>query len=205
MKRNIIIHALTVALVFMVAQASAQDEKDHHNRNYLRGGYLLSDLVGDDAFDTRSGFYAGYHHTLIKAPLIGFSLGLEYNQAGANKEQFGWQGGYLGVPANARLKLGPVYLDGGLGISYLLSDKTTVNGQVLSSGEAAENWDVLVHGGVGVKLFFLGIETRYRYGLTEVFEGQQNTGLQFGLVHFPLIAIASTHLALDIRVGTIHL
>jgi hypothetical protein len=171
--------ALPLLFALGTTTSFAQDERDQHqNRNYLRGGYHISDLAGDENYDTRAGFYAGYHHTVVKAPLLGLSLGLEYNTAGASREQFEWKGGYLGIPANARLKLGPTYLDGGLSVAYLVTDKAFIN------GNEAEKFDVLAHAGAGFKVLFISFEVRYRYGFLEVVDNYRNTGLQLGMSVF---------------------
>lgn len=176
---------LPLAFVLSTATSFSQDDKkEHQNRNYLRGGYHISDLVGDENYDTRAGFYAGYHHTLVKAPLLGVSLGLEYNTAGGSREQFEWKGGYLGIPANARLKLGPAYLDGGLTVAYLVTDKAYINGTEFDLPDDPEKFDVLAHAGAGFKILFLALEVRYRYGFLEVVDDYRNTGLQLGVSVF---------------------
>lgn len=176
---------LPLLFVLLPVTLLAQDEKDQHqNRNYLRGGYHISDLVGDENYDTRAGFYAGYHHTVVKAPLLGVSLGLEYNTAGGSRDQFEWKGGYLGIPANARLKLGPAYLDGGLTAAYLVSDKAYFSGNEFDLPDDPEKFDLLAHAGAGFKVLFLSLEVRYRYGFLEVVEDYRNSGLQLGVSVF---------------------
>lgn len=146
----------------------------------------MTDLVGDVAYDVRPGFYAGYNHTIVKAPLIGVSIGAEYNTGGARIDDLDLEiaTGYIGVPVNGRLKLGPAYLDAGLDPSFLISDKTTIDGNELEGDNDLETFDLMGHVGVGVKIMFLGLEARYRYGFTEVTEGYRNTGFQIGAVLF---------------------
>jgi hypothetical protein len=79
-----------------------------------------------------------------------------------------------------------VYLDIGLDAALKVGEKKLVGGsEVELPDEAkAERFDVLVHGGAGFKFLFLSVEARYRYGLTEVYEGTRNAGLELGLSAF---------------------
>ncbi len=177
---------LATAILTSTVLFAQDDEKEHHHHNYFRAGYQMTDLVGDVAYDIRPGFYAGYNHTIVKAPLIGVSVGAEYNTGGARLDDFDIEiaTSYVGVPANARLKLGPVYVDAGFDAAFLIGDKLTVDGNEVEGDNDLETFDLLGHAGVGVKFLFLGLEARYRYGFTEVTEGYRNTGIQIGAVLF---------------------
>ena len=175
-----------IALLVPVTTLLAQEDKEHHHNNYFRGGFQMTDWVGEESYDTRSGFYGGYNHTIVKAPLLGLSLGAEFNTGGARIDDLDLEvaTSYVGVPVNARLKLGPVYVDAGLDAAFLISDKVTLAGNELEGDSDLETFDLLGHAGVGVKFLFLGLEARYRYGFTEVTEGYRNMGLQIGAVLF---------------------
>lgn len=62
-------------------------------------------------------------------------------------------------------------------------EKNVVDGAEVELPKDAkvERLDVLVHGGAGLRSLFLSVEARYRSGLTEVYEGTHNAGLQLGL------------------------
>ena len=177
---------LAIALLgstFLFAQGS---DDDREIANGLRAGYHLSTLTGDEDLGDRSGYYAGYYRNLIKVPLYSLSTGLEFNTAGAEKDGFEQRLSYVGVPINNRLKLGMLYFDLGLDVAFKVGEKTLVNGTEVDPGEdnEAETLDVLAHAGAGIKFLFLGAEVRYRYGLTEAYEGYRNTGLEIGLTTF---------------------
>ena len=168
--------------------AVAQRSTDHHHRNYIRGGYHYSDLPGDADLEPLSGFYLGYHHTLLKIPLVGISLGAEYNTAGARQDTplgaLEYRLGYFGLPVNGRLKLGIVYLDAGLTPAFTVGESVQLAGQDMGGAPEAENFDLVAHGGAGVKIAFLSVEARYRYGLIDVYDGVRNSGLQVGLAWY---------------------
>lgn len=179
---------LLLMLTFVPLMAVAQRYTDHHHRNYIRGGYHYSDLPGQADLEPLSGFYLGYHHTLLKIPLVGISLGAEYNTAGARQDTplgaLEYRLGYFGTPVNGRLKLGIVYLDTGLSPAFTVGESVQLAGQDVGGTPEAENFDLVAHGGVGVKIAFLSVEARYRYGLIDVYDGVRNSGLQFGLAWY---------------------
>lgn len=76
--------------------------------------------------------------------------------------------------------------DFGLDAALKSGEKTLVDGTEVQLPDVAkvEQLDILVHGGAGFKFLFLSVEARYRYGLTEVYEGNHNAGLQLGLSTF---------------------
>lgn len=76
--------------------------------------------------------------------------------------------------------------DIGLDAALKSGEKTLADGTEvpLPDDANAEQVDILVHGGAGLKFLFLCVEARYRYGLTEVYEGNHNAGLQLGLSTF---------------------
>lgn len=166
----------------------AQPFRDHHHQNYVRGGYHYSDLPGNADLDPLSGFYLGYHHTLLKVPLVGISLGAEYNTAGARQDTplgaLEYRLGYFGLLVNGRLKLGIVYLDAGLTPAFTVGESVQLAGQDVGGAPEAENFDLVAHGGAGVKIAFLSVEARYRYGLIDVYDGVRNSGLQVGLAWY---------------------
>jgi hypothetical protein len=166
--------------------ARAQDD-DKEKWNGLRAGYYSSNLDGDwGEADARTGFYAGYFRNFIKVPIYSLSTGLEYHTSGATSGSSEARLGYLSLPINNRFKFGPVYVDIGVDPALKLSEKALVNGSEVDQPDdsKAETFDLLVHAGAGFKLLFLGIEARYRYGLTDVYEGTRNKGLELGLSTF---------------------
>ncbi len=135
---------------------------------------------------TGPGTTPGITATSSKCRCTVLSTGLEFNTAGAEKEGIEQRLSYVGVPINNRLKLGILYFDLGLDVAFKVGEKTLVNGTEVDLGEdnEAETLDVLAHAGAGIKFLFLGAEVRYRYGLTEAYEGYRNTGLEIGLTTF---------------------
>jgi hypothetical protein len=170
-----------------LAAQDTEKNKDDDHWNGLRAGFHLSNFEGDKgSTSSRNGYYGGYYRNLIKVPLYSLSTGLEFNTAGSASGDDERRLSYLSLPINNRFKLGPVYVDLGLDAALKMGEKTLVDGvEVELPDEAkAEPIDLLVHGGVGFKFLFLSVEARYRYGLTEVYEGTRNAGLQLGLSTF---------------------
>ncbi len=182
------ITALCVSLL-LAGVLLAQDD-DTEKSNGIRGGFHMSDLVGEDDLDTRSGFYFGYYRNWFKIPLLSVSGGLEVNTAGAKADDVDseFRLTYLTLPINGRLKLGPFYADLGIDAAVKVNEKFLIGGEefeIIDENEG-ETFDVLAHVGAGFKFLFLGVEARYRYALTEVYanNGYRNTGLQVGLITF---------------------
>jgi hypothetical protein len=170
-----------------LAAQDTEKDKDDDRWNGLRAGYHQSNFEGDKGSTTsRNGYYGGYYRNLIKVPLYSLSTGLEFNTAGSASGDDERRLSYLSLPINNRFKLGPVYLDIGLDAALKVGEKTLVDGVEveLPDDAQAEPLDLLVHGGAGFKFLFLSVEARYRYGLTQVYEGTHNAGLQLGLSTF---------------------
>jgi hypothetical protein len=184
----ITLRTLLATSVLATCTLAAQDKDKHEDRwNGLRAGYHLSNFEGDQgSTSNRNGYYGGYFRNLIKVPLYRLSTGLEFNTAGSASGDDERRLGYLSLPINNRFKFGPVYVDIGLNAALKVGEKTLVDGSEvdLPDEAKAEPLDLLVHGGAGFKFLFLSVEARYRYGLTEVYEGTRNAGLELGLSAF---------------------
>ena len=166
--------------------AFAQKDDDKEKSNGVRLGWHMSNLEGPVDSDVRNGYYIGYYRNWVKVPLFSFSTGLEVNTAGATPDDTELRLTYLTLPVNGRLKLGPVYFDLGIDAALKVSEKWVVDGTEfdIPDGADAESFDVLAHVGAGFKFLFMGVEARYRYGLTEAYDGYRNTGLEVGLITF---------------------
>jgi hypothetical protein len=182
-----LLHIVVVCLLAGTTWTAQAQDDDEEKWNGLRAGYYSSNLDGDwGEADARTGFYAGYFRNFIKVPLYSLSTGLEYHTAGASSGSNEARLGYLSLPINNRFKFGPVYFDIGIDPGFKVSEKALVNGTEvdLPDDAKAEGFELMVHGGAGFKLLFLGIEARYRYGLTDAYEGTLNKGLELGLSTF---------------------
>jgi len=177
---------LLACLLIVPLFAQKDNDKDNEKFNGLRAGWHLSNFDGDQSFDARNGYYGGYYRNLIKVPVFSFSTGLEANTAGAKKDGFERRLTYVGIPINGRLKLGPVYFDLGVDAALKVHEKSLLDGNEvdLTSDDKAQDFDFLAHAGAGFKFLFLAVEVRYRYGITEVYDGYRNTGLEVGLTTF---------------------
>lgn len=176
-----------LSMLLATATVHAQKEDDDTEKsNFIRLGYHMSDLEGDEGFDTRSGYYLGYHRNFIKVPIFSLSAGLEVNTAGGTNDPTELRLTYLALPINGRIKLGPFYGDLGVDLALRVGEKWLVSGNEVDipDGDEAESFDALGHVGVGFKFLFMAVEARYRYGITEAYDGYRNTGVQLGLVGF---------------------
>ncbi len=180
--------ALLLSALLSSTALCAQDDDKHNDKwNGLRAGYHLSNFKGDNGSTAeRGGYYVGYYRNFIKVPVYSLSTGLEFNTAGSVSDESERRLSYLALPINNRFKFGPVYVDLGVDVALKVGEKALVNGTEvdLPSDAKAKTFDLLVHGGAGFKVLFLSVEARYRYGLTEVYEGTHNTGLELGLSTF---------------------
>ena len=179
------IYPILLGLWMSPIWCNAQDDKnDRPHLVGLRGGIDLSALMGgDDGLDVRSGYYGGLYFNLIKLPVYRLSLGLEYQTAGIADGQTEQRLSYLNLPLNNRIRLGPIYFDGGADLGYKLNETWIEDGVSVDipSDAKAQPWNVMWHLGGGIKLLFLGIEVRYQNGANEVYPALHNAHLQVGL------------------------
>lgn len=176
---------VTVLLIGFDAHA-----EDGHKKNGIRAGYQSANILKEngDEFDPRSGFYIGYYRVTKIVPLLSFQSGLEYIQCGATGDlDSEVRLNYLSIPLSARLKLGPVFVLGGVNANFKIVEELEVAGVEVDINADNESpfMDVPVHVGVGVNFLFLCAEARYHYGLVELNDGYHNSYLQVGLgLHF---------------------
>lgn len=153
----------------------------------IRAGYQGSGLfLGNDLYplsEPYSSFYAGlYRDTRIFA-MLHFGSGLEYFQNGLqftedNKRVLH----YLSIPLDLKVKLGPLFVLGGMAPSFKMAEREFVNGNAAkpASDDLSRGFDAPVFVGAGLKILFLTLEARYHWGLFDVYDGYYNRYFQIG-------------------------
>jgi hypothetical protein len=185
-KRLMGISLLAVALFLVSNVASAQDDKQ--TRFGIKGGLNLANLYVDNVDDEKAkyGLHAG---VWMKAPLGEFfaiqpeviwsSKGTRI--AGYRNIPFTQNGevrfnlNYIDVPVLASLTLGPISLQAGPYVSYLINANVKNLREDLTTGSAVNldrgdfnSFDYGLAGGIAVDIKGFQLGARYNHGLREV-------------------------------------
>ena len=175
---------LVVVLSFLSSSMYAQDAQapKKEKKRGLRFGYISSVISKaevdwledfDDGFES---FYVGFFNDAKIIPLLYFYSALDYYQTGQklndnNKLVLH----YLSIPLGLKLKLGPAQAFGGVHGALKLSSKLTLAGES-SSAKDINTFDAGFFVGAGVKIFFIGAEAKYCWGLVDLEKGYKNNG-----------------------------
>ena len=177
---------LTILCLFFISLAfslNAQEEKKH--KNYIRGGYQASQLADGSAnyFENISnGFFVAFMRQQPFAGILVSQIGLQYHQGGSKQDDnTNIKLGYLAIPANIGVHIGPVKAYGGA----LAAVKIHSEGKLLSISGIPESsdfnaFDATVFLGVNLKIFFIGVDIQYHWGLVKVIDNYKNNFLQIG-------------------------
>jgi hypothetical protein len=178
---------LAVALITLMANSLIAQDKGHNRVGGIRAGYNGAALVMDgDLYplsEANPSFYVGFFRDNKIIPLLHAGTGLEYVQNGMRfNEENKRVLHYVSVPLNLKFKLGPVFALGGIAPSFKVAEREFVAGDSSKpDSDDTSNWfDAPLFLGAGVKLFFLTIEARYHWGITDVYQGYHNQYLQIG-------------------------
>src|SRR5262245_36622267 len=122
---------LISALILHAGFAWCADDDEDSRPNGVRFGYQWANLVknDEDAANNLDAFYVGLVRQVKIAPLLRFESGLEYMMNGAQQtENTKLQLGYLVVPFQLKVKLGPFIGQTGLNANFKVYQKLTVAG-----------------------------------------------------------------------------
>lgn len=157
----------------------------------IRGGFQAGNLYNsgslyDNGLNT---FYVGVFKEFKIVPLLKFDAGIDYNQNGSLNDSLSIKMGYISVPLNLKIKLGPVYGIVGAAPSFKISEKWMLNDQEIDIDKFKSNFfDLPVFVGVGFKIAIISIEARYYVGTMNVndnaisgLQDYKNQYLQVGL------------------------
>ena len=147
----------------------------------VRAGWQYSTMTfnGTVSAYPLSSFYLGVFKNNKLAPSVHWTIGLEYFQNGYKEDDNNkWVLGYLSLPVNAKLKLGPFFALGGLSANVKLSEDVK-NGNPLVSYSASA-FDLPLHVGIGFRIAVINLEARYHWGMLEIDSGVKNQYLQLG-------------------------
>jgi len=170
-KTNLII--LTSVILLSSLSLSAQD--DSKKNKGIRAGWQLSNYYSDGtgiATELNS-FYVGFAGEKKIIPLLHFGSGIEYFQNGytgttlISKEDLSFKSHVISVPIFLKLKLGPVFGLGGIGMNFNVAQKYKIGGDNVDVPDdlKVNVFDAPVFVGLGVRILIVTIEARYHWGL----------------------------------------
>jgi hypothetical protein len=174
---------LFIILFSISFSLNAQTEKGH--KNFIRLGYQASQLTdsGTNYYDNISnGFFVAFMRQRPFAAILTTQIGLQYHQGGSKQDDNNSvKLGYLAVPANIGIHLGPVKAYGGALAAVKIHSEGKVLG-VTGIPESSEfnSFDATAFLGISVKILFLGVDVQYHWGLVNVIENYKNNFLQIG-------------------------
>jgi len=181
MKANLLRTALgAVCLLLCLYPSIAQD----NGRFGVRGGFQTAQLTSDigSLFESNQNrYFVGIYKDSPIMPLLKFSTGLEYFETGSRQDAVDLKLGYLSIPVALKADIGLFNVYGGISGAYRLYAEERINGEQVSvPGDKYRRFDYSTFVGGGVTLFFVGIDIRYHWGKTDVYEGFQNRFWQLG-------------------------
>ena len=181
------IYCLLLTLIIGTYISFAQQGKESEQIGGLRVGFHTAAMALDgskpDTSKRLNGFYAGFYRDNKLASILLLGTGLEYFQNGIRYSENSKRILHtISIPVDLKVKLGPVFALGGLGLNFKVAERIRIGEESVEPMDADKsNWfDVPFFLGAGVKILFLTVETRYHWGLIESRNGLYNRYLQIG-------------------------
>lgn len=150
-------------------------------------GWHYGDILKDGKSlygDYRSSFFAGFfsNKQLGSTKLLQLNSALLYYQNGSHKDDNNYMRlHYLNIPVSLRVQVGPIYALGGVNGGIKLGGESYTLG-IKSDVKDVNTWDAGVHLAIGAKIFMLGIEAKYNWGLVDLNNGYKTQYLQLGIL-----------------------
>lgn len=176
---------IALILISISFSLSAQDKFG------IRAGFQAGNLYNSGSLYEKglNTFYVGVFKEFKVIPLLKFDAGIDYNQNGSLNDTLSIKLGYISVPLNVKIKLGPIYGLVGAAPSFKISETWTSNDQEINIDNFKSNFfDVPVFLGVGFKVAVISIEARYYVGTMSIndnaisgLQDYKNQYLQLGL------------------------
>jgi Outer membrane protein beta-barrel domain len=170
MKKILTLFLLAFILIPSTSVLAGSDDDEKLYKG-IRAGYQASNFSESD-WDDLTSFYVGIFGAkrLGAGKLLSLYTGLEYYQTGASEDADNEIIlGYLSLPINLRVKLGPVYAFGGFNPSFKISEDAKFLGVDIADDLDINGFDIGGQLGLGAKIAFIGVELKYNLGLTSVF------------------------------------
>jgi hypothetical protein len=177
--KKFILFAIFISMMSLSLETFSQDIG-------IRGGFQSAGTWndGEQVDNSLGAFYVGvFKNTKFGlGSLLTLNYGLEYMQNGHQADDNNYRKiDYLSLPIGLRVKLGPIYAQGGVNGNFKIGENYLVNGtDVLNDNNKTSSFDLPAHIGLGFKLLMINIEGRYHYGLLDVNNGNRNSYLQIG-------------------------
>lgn len=173
---------LTILITGLSYVTNAQD-KEH--KNFLRVGFQsaqLSDSGKNYYSNNREGFYIGIMRQRPFAGILFSQVGLEYHQNGSEKDGNNWvKLDYIAIPANIGVRIGPVKAYGGATAALKIASNEKILGIEDKPEDGKYNdFDATAYLGASFKIWFLGLDLQYHWGLVNVIDNYKNNYLQIG-------------------------
>jgi Outer membrane protein beta-barrel domain len=176
---------LSFLFIFTITSSLTINAQEHGHKHYVRAGFQSSQLVdnGTNYFsNSSSGFFVAVMKQKTFAGILNGEIGLQYHQGGSMQNDNNFvKLGYIGIPANLGIKLGPVKAYGGA----MAAVKIHTEAKLLGVANIPENsefngFDATAYLGVSLKILFLGVDVQYHWGLVDVIGNYRSNFLQIG-------------------------
>ena len=137
----------------------------------VRAGFQAANFIdnGSTYGNAYNSFYAGFFGERKIIPLLRIGSGLDYMQTGTVDKDLSdtkYVRHTISIPVYAKLKLGPVFVLGGIAANFKIVDKFTfLNEDIdLTDETKTKVFNAPVFVGLGVKIVMVSIEARYHVG-----------------------------------------
>ena len=176
-----------ILILFIGAYVTQAQDKEKEKLFGIRGGFHSASMVVDgskpDTTNSLNTFYVGFFRDNRISRIFYFGTGLEYFQNGLRYSNSSKRILHtISVPLDLKVKLGPVFVLGGIAANFKVSEKIIINDNSSNPSDGNKsNWfDAPAFLGAGVKIFFITVEARYYWGLIEARNGLYNRYFQLG-------------------------
>ena len=179
--------SVLLLILFIGAYSTYAQDKEKKKLFGIRGGFHSATMVEDgakpDTVNSLNTFYVGFFRDNRLSRIFYLGTGLEYFQNGLRYTTSSKKILHtISIPLDLKIKLGPVFVLGGVASNFKVSEKYEVGGSSYSPSDTNKsNWfDFAAFAGAGVKIFFISIEGRYHWGLIDANNGLYNRYFQLG-------------------------
>jgi len=188
MKNRLQLQVLLLTFIIMIGLSLNAQSKDDDKpaKIGVRAGWHYAGMFENNEMlngtEHSNAFYVGVFKEKKLIPLLRIGSGLEYFENGykindnAKREIH-----TISVPLYLKVKLGPLYVTGGTGFNFRISEELPGNALLDPlNNEKTNFFDMPFQLGAGLKILMFSVEARYNWGIFDVNGDASNQYLQVG-------------------------
>lgn len=162
----------TLVAAFLLLSQIAVAQNNSSNIFTITGGLSYS-TFGSSELETewKEGYFFGIRKDVKLVPALFLNFGLLYSQQGAivDEKELGdieFKAGYLDIPVGLKVKLGPLFVTGGVSGNIKIED----NFDSIDSASEIDGFDWVYSVGVGLQISVVSLDVRWNNSFSETGE-----------------------------------